>query len=335
MVIRPDANFRGFAGSVASGVLHPGDEVVALPSGRRTRVRSIVSYDGDLPEAFAPMSVTLQLEDEIDLSRGDMLVSPGNGPQVSRRFCAMVVWLHETPLEVGRTYLVKHTARQTKGRAVEIRYRVNVNTLEHEQVERLNMNDIASVELETHVPIFFDSYASNRATGSFILIDAISNATVGAGMIQEDFLERREPESSEVASLDLAQRRVSAQERYERHGHYPCTFLLENRAGLALKLERALFEKGFEVLHLDDDESSSYALQNTIRAAERIGAISIYSGQTLDTATKQRIITELRERLLDLSGKNEEADEEVFRRALALAESLRFAKPQSNPEEVN
>jgi hypothetical protein len=110
---------------------------------------------------------------------------------------------------------------------------------------------------------------------------------------------------------------------------------LENRAGLALKLERALFEKGFEVLHLDDDESSSYALQNTIRAAERIGAISIYSGQTLDTATKQRIITELRERLLDLSGKNEEADEEVFRRALALAESLRFAKPQSNPEEVN
>ena len=335
MVIRPDANFRGFAGRVASGMIHPGDEVVALPSGRRTRVRSIVSYEGDLPEAFAPMSVTLQLEDEIDLSRGDMLVSPGNGPQVSRRFCAMVVWLHETPLEVGRTYLVKHTARQTKGRAVEIRYRVNVNTLEHEPVERLNMNDIASVELETHVPIFFDSYASNRATGSFILIDAISNATVGAGMIQEDFLERREPESSEVASLDLAQRRVSAKERYERHGHYPCTFLLENRAGLALKLERALFEKGFEVLHLDDDESSSYALQNAIRAAERIGAISIYSGQTLDTATKQRIITELRERLLDLSGKSEEADEEVFRHALALAESLRFTKPQFNPEEVN
>ena len=336
MVIRPGANFRGFAGRVASGVLHPGDEVVALPSGRRTRVRSIVSYNGDLPEAFAPMSVTLQLEDEIDLSRGDMLVSPGNGPQVSRRFCAMVVWLHETPLEVGRTYLLKHTSRQTRGRAVEIRYRVNVNSLEHEQVERLNMNDIASVELETHVPIFFDSYASNRATGSFILIDAISNATVGAGMIQEDFLERREPESSEVASLDLAQRRVSAQERYERHGHYPCTFLLENRAGLALKLERALFEKGFEVLHLDNDESSSYALQNTIRAAERIGAVSIYSGRALDSETKRRLVRELNGRLLDPSGENEEAgDEEVFRRALTLADSLRLAKRQSNEGEAN
>ena len=336
MVIRPGANFRGFAGRVASGVLHPGDEVVALPSGRRTRVRSIVSYDGDLPEAFAPMSVTLQLEDEIDLSRGDMLVSPGNGPQVSRRFCAMVVWLHETPLELGRTYLLKHTSRQTRGRAVEIRYRVNVNSLEHEQVERLNMNDIASVELETHVPIFFDSYASNRATGSFILIDAISNATVGAGMIQEDFLERREPESSEVASLDLAQRRVSAQERYERHGHYPCTFLLENRAGLALKLERALFEKGFEVLHLDNDESSSYALQNTIRAAERIGAVSIYSGRALDSETKRRLVRELNGRLLDPSGENEEAgDEEVFRRALTLADSLRLAKRQSNEGEAN
>ena len=336
MVVRPDAKFRGFAGSVASGVIRPGDEVVALPSGRRTRVRSIVSYDGDLREAFAPMPVTLQLEDEIDLSRGDMLVSPENGPQVSRRFHAMVVWLHETPLEVGRTYLVKHTARQTKSRAVEIRYRVNVNTLEHEQAGHLKMNDIACVEFETHVPIFFDSYSSNRATGSFILIDAISNATVGAGMIQEDSFERRGPESSEVSLPHVAQERVSSQERYERHGHYPCTFLLENRAGLGWKLERALFEKGFEVLHLVGDESSRYALQNMIHAAERIGAVSIYSGQSLDTETKKRIATELKERLLDLSGENEEAtDEELFRRALTLADSLRFAKPRGNREEVN
>src|SRR5713101_4149865 len=179
MVIRPDAKFRGFAGRVASGVIRPGDYVLALPSGRRTRVRSIVSYDGDLPEAFAPMSVTVQLEDEIDLSRGDMLVSPQDGPRVSRRFRAMVVWLHATPLEAGRTYLVKQTARQTKIRAVQIRHRVNINTFEQEQVTRLNMNDIASVEFEAHAPLFFDPYASNRAMGSFILIDAISNATVG------------------------------------------------------------------------------------------------------------------------------------------------------------
>src|SRR5580658_8004102 len=146
MVIRPDAKFRGFAGRIASGVIRPGDRVLALPSGRRTRVRSVVSFDGDLPEAFAPMSATVQLEDEIDLSRGDMLVSIKNGPQVSKRFHAMVVWLHETPLEVGRTYLVKHTARQTKIRALQIRHRVNVNTFEQEAATQLNMNDIASVE---------------------------------------------------------------------------------------------------------------------------------------------------------------------------------------------
>ena len=186
MVIRPDATFRGFAGRVANGVIRPGDNVVALPSGRRTRVRSIVSYDGDLVEAFAPMSVTLQLEDEIDLSRGDMLVSPENGPRVSRRFRAMLVWLHATPLEVGQTYHVKHTTRQTKIRALQIHHRVNVNTFDQEQASELNMNEIASVEFEAHVPLFFDPYASNRATGSFILIDAVSNATVGAGMMQDD-----------------------------------------------------------------------------------------------------------------------------------------------------
>src|SRR5882757_3856916 len=171
MVIRPDANFRGFAGRLASGVVRPGDDVVALPSGRKTRVRSIVSYDGDLPEAFAPMSVTLQLENEIDLSRGDMLVSPEHGPRVSKRFQAMVVWLHGTPMEVGRTYLVQHTAKQTKIRAVRIGHCVNIHTLEPEHATQLNMNDIASVEFEAHAPLFFDPYTRNRATGSFILID--------------------------------------------------------------------------------------------------------------------------------------------------------------------
>src|SRR3979411_148053 len=212
IVIRPDANFRGFAGRVASGVVRPGDHVLALPSGQRTRVRSIVSYDGDLPEAYAPMSVNLQLEDEIDLSRGDMLVSPENGPRVSRRFRAMVVWLHGRPREVGRTYLVKHTARQTKIRALAIRHRVNVNTLEQEEATQLNMNDIASVEFEAHVPLFFDPYSSNRATGSFILIDAISNATVGAGMIEEAVPEGQRLEVAEVETAEC----VSGQERYER-----------------------------------------------------------------------------------------------------------------------
>ncbi len=335
MVIRPDANFRGFAGRVASGVIRPGDDVLALPSGRRTRVRSIVSYDGDLPEVFAPMSVTVQLEDEIDLSRGDMLVSPQDGPRVSRRFRAIVVWLHATPLEAGKTYLVKQTARQTKTRVVQIRHRVNVNTLEQEQATQLNMNDIASVDFEAHVPLFFDPYASNRTTGSFILIDAISNATVGAGMIQEDLSDRQRPERAELASPEVAEKRVSAQERYERHGHFPATFLLRNQPALASKLERALFDQGFEVLRFDD-EASGGTLLDTVRAAQRIGAVFIYSGVALDTETKQRLALEAKPRLFDLSRKNENTnDEEVFRRALALADSLRFARPQKNQEEVN
>ncbi len=336
MAIRPDANFRGFAGRVASGVIRPGDDVLALPSGQRTRVRSIVSYDGDLPDAFAPMSVTLQLEDEIDLSRGDMLVSPENGPRVSRRFTARVVWLHATPLEVGRPYLVKHTARQTKIRVLQIRHRVNVHTLEREEVEQLNMNDIGSVEFETHVPLFFDSYASNRATGSFILIDAISNATVGAGMIEEDLPDLRKLETPELDLPAGAQRRVSAQERYKRHGHCPATFLLEDRPLLALRLERALFEQRFEVLHLDEREASAYALLGAARAAHEIGAVFIYSGHALDAETRRRLASEVTPRLLDLSEKNENVnDEELFRRAVALADSLRFANREENQERAN
>jgi sulfate adenylyltransferase large subunit len=336
MVIRPDAKFRGFAGRIASGVIRPGDRVLALPSGRRTRVRSIVSYDGDLPEAFAPMSATVQLEDEIDLSRGDMLVSPENGPRVSRRFRAMVVWLDETPLEVGRTYLVKHTTRQTKVRALGIHHRVNINTLEQELATQLNMNDIASVEFEAHVPLFFDPYASNRATGSFILIDQISNATVGAGMIQEDLSASRGQEELELRSPEVAENRVSAEERYQRHAHYPATFLLENQPALASRLERALFEQGFEVLHLDGDEAAPYALLETIRLTQRIGAISVYSGDPLDAGTKERLGAEVKHRLFDLSRENENAnEEEVFRRALSLADALRFRKPRNQQEEAN
>jgi hypothetical protein len=293
-------------------------------------VRSIVTYDGDLPEAFAPMSVTLQLEDEIDLSRGDMLVSPENGPQVSKRFRAMVVWLHESQLELGRAYFVKHTARQTKIRALQIRHRVNVNTLRQEQATQLNMNDIASVEFEAHVPLFFDPYASNRATGSFILIDALSNATVGAGMIEEATSGRQRFAVQETASLD-ARKPVTAQERYQRHGHHPAVFLLENQPALASRLERAFFEQGFEVLHLTNEVSSS-SLLAALRATQRFGGISVYSGDALSAADKQQLASEANPRLFDFSQNHD--DEESFQHALALADSLRFAKVQSIREEA-
>jgi hypothetical protein len=297
-------------------------------------VRSIVSYDGDLPEAFAPMSVTLQLEDEIDLSRGDMLVSPDHRPCISKRFRAMVVWLHETRLEVGRTYLVKHTARQTKIRALQIRHCVNVNTLEQEQATQLSMNDIASVEFEAHVPLFFDPYADNRSTGSFILIDAITNATVGAGMIEEAVIAERQSDVPELVSVEFAQKRVSAQERYARNGHYPATFLLQDEPAVASQLERTLFEQGFQVLHLDDQESPFYALPDAIRAAHAIGAVLIYSGPVLDVATKQRLASQIELRLLELS-RESRSDEELLRCAFSLADSLRLAKPQENQEKAN
>ena len=190
-MIRPDANFRGFAGQVAGGVIRPGDAVTALPSGLRSRVESIVTYDGSLAEAFFPMSVTLKLEDEIDLSRGDMLVALDSPPYVSQRFAATMVWMHAQPLESGRTYLIKQTARQVPGKVTRIRHRVNINTLESEAAERLDINDIAAVEIETNRPLFFDSYEHNRTTGSFIVIDPLTNATLGAGMIRENLPEER------------------------------------------------------------------------------------------------------------------------------------------------
>jgi sulfate adenylyltransferase subunit 1 len=336
-VIRPDASFRGFAGRIASGSIHPGDPVVALPSGQKTTVRSIVTYDGELVRASSSMSVTLQLDEEIDLGRGDMLVSPDDLPAVSRKFLASVVWLHASALELGRTYLVKHTARQTKIRALRIRHRVNVNTLAHEPATRLEMNEIGSVEFEAHVPLFFDPYSSNRTTGSFILIDAITNATVGAGMIQEEVSEPEIVEEKEVASYAADKIPVASEERYARHGHFPAVVLLEGRAALAVHLERLLFDLGFEVLHLSRPEFSEDTFATATRVAKSAGLIVLYSGEVLAEETKQSLLAEFSDRFFDLAGALElHADGELAtRQVLALAQALRLAEPRKNQEKVN
>jgi bifunctional enzyme CysN/CysC/sulfate adenylyltransferase subunit 1 len=187
LVLRPDANFRGFAGQVARGTLRAGDRVMALPSRRETNVRRIVTYDGDLRAASYPQSVTVELEDEIDLSRGEMLVAAEAAgetlPAVSHRFRAMVVWMSEEPLVAGRTYIAKHTTRTVRATVRAIDFRVDVNSLERGAADALAMNEIAEVEFETNLPLFFDSYRECRWTGSLILIDALTNATVGAAMI--------------------------------------------------------------------------------------------------------------------------------------------------------
>jgi bifunctional enzyme CysN/CysC/sulfate adenylyltransferase subunit 1 len=338
-VIRPDANFRGFAGRIASGVVRPGDSVVALPSGQKTRVHSIVTYEGELSSAYSPMSVTLRLEQEIDLSRGDMLVSALDVPRVARNFHAMVVWLHANPLELGRTYLVKHTVRQTKIRATGIRHRVNINTLMQEQATQLRINEIGSVEFEANVPLFVDAYASNRTTGSFILIDALSNATVGAGMIQEDTVAKRRIAPAEaVANLRIpAGSPVSVEERRQRRGHWPAVLLLEGRQELATSLERHLFEQGFEVLHLTDSAVSIDALSETIRVTQAAGIVVVYSGGTLDAETKRLIATNSEGRFFDLAASKTShlSEEEHARQALAFAQALRLSPAEKNQDRVN
>src|SRR5215213_1522453 len=184
-VIRPNLDFRGFAGTVASGVVRTGDEVMVLPSGKRSRVKSIVTHDGELEEAFAPQAVTVTLADEVDVSRGDMLVLPDSPPHVSSQIEAMVVWMAEQPLVPGRTYTLKHTTRQVAAEVAAFRHGVDVNTLEHRAVARLGLNEVGHVQLSLTQAIACDPYRSNAATGAFILIDRLTNNTVGAGMILE------------------------------------------------------------------------------------------------------------------------------------------------------
>ena len=177
-------DFRGFMGRIESGEVAVGDEVTILPSGRTTRVKEIVTYDGKLQTAFAPQSVAITLTDEIDISRGDMFVKSGvNPPRVEKELDAMLCWLSETPLDKNRKYLVKHTTRMVKCLFSRLDYRVDVNTLEQHQATTLNMNDIARVALKVQQPLVFDSYVADHGTGSFIVIDEATNNTVAAGMI--------------------------------------------------------------------------------------------------------------------------------------------------------
>jgi hypothetical protein len=225
---------------------------------------------------------------------------------------------------------------QTKIRALRISHRVNIHTLEPEHATQLNMNDIASVEFEAHAPLFFDPYKRNRVTGSFILIDTISNATVGAGMIQEFPADRQIPEEPEIEFPEISGNPVGAEERYRRHGHHPAIFLLENRPAVASKLERALFEKGFEVLLLGGNAESPNSILDAIRTTQRIGAVAIYFGDALDAEAKERLATEANPRLYEISRQSESAsDEQLFLRGLALANSLWLLKPQENQEEAN
>ena len=182
-VLRPNQNFRGFCGKVASGVVRKGDTVMALPSGKTSKVKSIVTYDGELECAYPPLCVTLTLEDEIDISRGEMLVHPDNLPISDRNFEAMLVWMDEEEMDVNKSFYIKQTTHTTRARVDSIRYKVNVNTMEHSSVDKLQLNEIGRVVFTTGKELFFDPYARNKQTGAFILIDPITNNTSAVGMI--------------------------------------------------------------------------------------------------------------------------------------------------------
>jgi bifunctional enzyme CysN/CysC len=188
-VIRPASNtdYRGYAGQLASGSLRAGEEVVVLPTGQRTSIASIDAYDGELQEALAPMSVTLRLADELDVSRGELMCRPEESPTVARELEADVCWMAEQPLRRGGRCLLKHTTRTATAMVDELCDRVDVHTLQRAGTpEELALNDIGRIRVRTSVPLVFDSYASNRRTGSFILIDEATNNTIGAGLVQTD-----------------------------------------------------------------------------------------------------------------------------------------------------
>ena len=191
-VLRPNLDFRGFCGKVSSGIIRKGDEVMALPSGKKSHIKSIVTYEGEIDYAYPPMSVTLTLEDEIDVSRGEMLVHPDNVPMIGRNFEAMLVWMDEEKMDMEKSFFLKQTTNTSRTRIDRIEYKVDINTMEQLSVENgrltkedipMQLNQIAKVVLTSSKELFFDSYSENKATGAFILIDPITNNTSAVGMI--------------------------------------------------------------------------------------------------------------------------------------------------------
>ncbi|MCC6074690.1 sulfate adenylyltransferase subunit CysN [Pseudomonas sp. GCM10022188] len=250
-VNRPNLNFRGFAGTLASGIVHKGDEVAVLPSGKTSKVRSIVTFDGELEQAIPGQAVTLTLEDEIDVSRGDMLVHADNRPQVTDSFDAMLVWMAEEPMLPGKKYDIKRATSYVPGNIVAIEHRVDVNSLEQLAASELKLNEIGKVRVSLDAPIALDGYAYNRTTGAFIVIDRLTNGTVGAGMIVAD------PQAGQNSiGHHGRQAHVSAEERAARFGQLPATVLFSGLSGagkstLAYAVERKLFDSGRAVYVLD------------------------------------------------------------------------------------
>ncbi len=249
-VNRPNLNFRGFAGTLASGIVRKGDEIAVLPSGKISRVKSIVTFDGELEQATPGEAVTLTLEDEIDVSRGDMLVHADSRPRIADGFEAMLVWMGEEPMLPGKKYDIKRATSYVPGSIASIAHKIDVNTLEQGAASNLQLNEIGKVKISLDAPIALDGYAQNRTTGAFIVIDRLTNGTVGAGMIIA------EPVAHGSGGHHGALAHVSTEERATRFGQQPATVLFTGLSGagkstLAYAVERKLFDMGRAVYVLD------------------------------------------------------------------------------------
>ncbi|WP_417530954.1 sulfate adenylyltransferase subunit CysN [Marinobacter lipolyticus] len=278
-VNRPNLNFRGFCGTIASGVIHPGDKVMALPSRRTSTVKEVVTFEGNVDEAYIDQAVTLTLNDEIDISRGDMLVKAEDEPEVGNRFNANIVWMTDAPLETGRLYDIKLGPTFTSGTVKTIHHQTDVNTLEQKNSPtELQLNEIGLCELTLSQPIAFDAYPRNHATGSFIVIDRLTNVTVGAGMIAGT--------ASDVESLEP----VSVEERARRLAQKPAIIACNGKQApaLALAVERALFDQGKTTVVLSEDNAGT--AEDRRRTAQLLSAhgliaVAVNLGSDVATAT--------------------------------------------------
>jgi bifunctional enzyme CysN/CysC len=296
-VLRPNLDYRGFAGQIASGVIRKGDPIMVMASGKQSKVKAIDTYQGEVDEAFAPMSVTLRLSDEIDVSRGDMLVLPDNRPRVSRYFEADLVWLHERPLDTQKTYILKHTTQMVRVQVDRIDSKLDLTTLAHEPSATLGLNDIARVQLTCRRALYFDAYQDNRETGAFILVDSLSNGTVGAGMIRtgrgEQDVEQAMRELRAGSGL-TPKTEVSPRERRERMGQSGATVWLTGLPGsgrwsLAYALERRLFDLGRTAHVIVPTGENLESMISAARAATMAGLITICAFEAKHRAERAQV----------------------------------------------
>jgi bifunctional enzyme CysN/CysC len=277
-VNRPNADFRGFCGQIVSGTVRPGDRIRVLPSGRESLVARIVTADGDLEAAIAGQSVQLTLGSEVDVGRGDLIAAADDAPQVADQFEATIVWLHDEPLLQGRSYLLKSATRTVSATVMPLKHKINVNTLEHTAAERLELNDIGVCEIELDQPIAFEPYAQSRALGGFILIDRLTNGTVGAGLIH--FALRRS-QNVHWQALD-----VGKQLRSRQKGQKACVLWLTGLSGagksaIANLVEKKLTAAGRHTYLLDGDnvrhglnKDLGFAAQDRVENIRRVAEVS-------------------------------------------------------------